>query len=78
MSKTKKIICFGEVLWDILPTGKLPGGAPMNCAYHIQRLGLQCQMISSIGKDELGEALKKLLIAKGIDTSLVQLSLIHI
>jgi len=27
-----KVVCFGEILWDILPTGAVPGGAPMNVA----------------------------------------------
>ena len=72
MPNSKKIVCFGEVLWDMLPTGKLPGGAPMNCAYHIHQLGLQSQMISRIGKDILGAELKELLISKKVDTSLLQ------
>lgn len=25
----KSIVCFGEVLWDMLPTGKELGGAPL-------------------------------------------------
>ena len=33
-----QVVCFGEVLWDILPTGAVPGGAPMNVAYHLQKL----------------------------------------
>ncbi|MEZ4884317.1 MAG: carbohydrate kinase [Chitinophagales bacterium] len=49
-----KIICFGEVLWDILPSGKKAGGAPMNVAYHLQNFGISTSMISSVGKDNLG------------------------
>jgi len=72
MPNPKKIVCFGEVLWDMLPSGKLPGGAPMNCAYHIHQLGLTCQMISRIGKDDLGMELTAFLAAKNVDTSLLQ------
>jgi fructokinase len=40
MSATQRtIICFGELLWDMLPTGKLAGGAPMNVAFHLNRMG---------------------------------------
>ena len=38
-------VCFGEVLWDILPTEALPGGAPMNVAYHLNQLGIETKMI---------------------------------
>ena len=27
-----KVTCFGEVLWDDFPTGKVLGGAPLNVA----------------------------------------------
>lgn len=33
------IICYGEILWDILPSGTVPGGAPMNVNYHLTKLG---------------------------------------
>jgi len=31
-----KIIAIGELLWDLLPTKKVLGGAPANFAYHIR------------------------------------------
>lgn len=37
----KEVICFGEVLWDVFPDGKKPGGAPMNVAYHLHAQGLR-------------------------------------
>ena len=67
-----KIVCFGEILWDLLPTGKVAGGAPMNVAYHANQLGLATQMISKIGKDDLGKNIIHFLNKKGVDTSLVQ------
>jgi len=33
----KKIICFGEVLWDTFEDGKKAGGAPMNVAMHLKQ-----------------------------------------
>jgi fructokinase len=32
-----QVVCFGEVLWDIFPSGAVPGGAPMNVAYHLHK-----------------------------------------
>ena len=69
---TSNIVCFGEVLWDLLPMGKAAGGAPMNVAFHANQLGIAAQMISKVGKDDLGKHLIDLLTQKGVDTSLVQ------
>ena len=68
-----KIVCFGEILWDLLPIGKVAGGAPMNVAYHANQMGITAQMISKIGQDELGKELLDFLNKKGVDTSLVQI-----
>ena len=53
----KTIICFGEVLWDVLPAGRKLGGAPLNVALRAQSWGNKAKMISSIGKDRIGEEL---------------------
>jgi len=53
MSK-KVIVGIGEILWDMLPTGKALGGAPANFAYHAQRLGEEGWAVSAIGDDPLG------------------------
>ena len=72
--KQASIICFGEVLWDLLPSGKVAGGAPMNVAHHAKQLGAQSIMISSVGKDSLGDDLIGFLSEKEIPTHLVQRS----
>lgn len=64
----KSVVCFGEILWDVLPTGKKPGGAPMNVAYHLHKLGLKSSMISSVGNDLPGMELLDFL--KSIDLPL--------
>lgn len=64
--------CFGEVLWDILPEGKVPGGAPMNVCYHLNRLGHAASIISKIGNDAYGRDLIQFLLQQNIDTSLIQ------
>lgn len=72
------IICFGEMLWDILPTGKQPGGAPMNVAVHLKNLGHNPQMISRIGHDELGKELLEFITEKGLSTALIQQGETHL
>lgn len=57
MNKVKKkpiIIGIGELLWDMLPTGKKAGGAPINFAFHASRMGAESYAISAIGEDLLG------------------------
>lgn len=54
---TPDVLCFGEILWDFLPEGLFPGGAPFNVAYHLHRLGARAHVISAIGRDLLGEEL---------------------
>jgi len=50
----QKVVCYGEVLWDIFPTKTKPGGAPMNVAYHLQKFGVESHMISRVGNDQSG------------------------
>jgi len=55
MKKKYKVVGIGEILWDVLPQGKVLGGAPANFAYHASQLGAQSVAISAIGKDAFGE-----------------------
>jgi fructokinase len=73
MNHKNQIVCFGEVLWDLLPTGKIAGGAPMNVAFHLNELGATSIMISRIGADELGIEITDFLKEKGINTDFVQI-----
>ncbi|MCB0580624.1 MAG: carbohydrate kinase [Phaeodactylibacter sp.] len=66
------IICFGEVLWDVLPDKRVAGGAPMNVAFHANQFGMESKMISCVGDDELGKELIRFLENKGVSTSLIQ------
>lgn len=61
------ILCFGEVLWDSLPAGLFPGGAPLNVAYHLRRLGLDPIVVSAVGRDRLGEELRRRFDVWGLD-----------
>ena len=77
-NKSKKsVVCFGEILWDNLPTGKRPGGAPMNVAYHLHKLGIDSHLISSIGNDQSGVELMDFLKEIGLKTDLVQIDREH-
>lgn len=71
------ICCFGEVLWDLLPSGKLPGGAPMNVATHLQNLGTPSVVISRVGNDELGDEIKAFLKGKNCTLDFLQTDEIH-
>ena len=51
------VISLGEILWDMLPTGKRAGGAPVNFAYHASQNGAESFAISAVGNDELGTEL---------------------
>lgn len=66
------IVCFGEMLWDLLPTGKVAGGAPMNVAIHLHRLGAPTYFISRVGADPLGEELQNWLKTTGLPLAGIQ------
>ena len=63
MSK-KVIVGIGEILWDMLPSGKALGGAPANFAYHATRLGEEGWAVSAIGPDALGCEIMDIVEAK--------------
>ena len=67
-----KIICFGETLWDVLPSGKVPGGAPMNVAIHLTYIGFSPLVISRVGNDDLGKDLLRFLQEKNVSTRWIQ------
>lgn len=67
-----KIACFGEVLWDVFPTHKKIGGAPLNVANRLQALGNDVTMISAIGQGENGAEILKYIKDVGIDASCIQ------
>lgn len=66
------ILCIGEILWDRLPTGAKPGGAPLNVALHLNAIGLNAKLASSIGDDKSGRDLLDFLENSKVDTSLIQ------
>tara|TARA_A100000164_G_C21791161_1_gene715844 strand:+ start:181 stop:1065 length:885 start_codon:yes stop_codon:yes gene_type:complete len=72
-----KVVSFGEILWDKLPTGKVPGGAPLNFAYRFNSFQNSLSIISKVGDDLLGKELIEFLKKNKLDTEHIQISKIH-
>ena len=68
----KTIVSFGEILWDILPTCKVIGGAPFNFAFRVNSLGDRGLIISRLGRDKLGQKAFDSVSALGLDTPYLQ------
>ena len=68
----KKILSFGEIIWDVFPDGDaVIGGAPLNFAAHAVKCGADAFLLSAIGADALGNRALEELQRLGINTALV-------
>ncbi len=67
----------GELLWDLLPGGRQPGGAPANFAYHAGALGARSMVVSAVGADDDGQALRSAIRAMGLDDTNVSVDPAH-
>lgn len=70
-SKRPVIVSIGEILWDILPSGRMLGGAPANVAWHAAQLGADSRIVSAVGRDPLGDEILAALQTMNLDTSLI-------
>ena len=68
----KNIVCFGEVLWDVFPTHKKIGGAPLNVALRLKSLDNNVSIISRIGDGKKGRKIKKHLVKQGVNVDNLQ------
>ena len=68
----KIILSFGEILWDLLPTGEVLGGAPFNFAYRGHTLDFQSLAISRLGRDDYGRRAAETIAALGMNDRFVQ------
>lgn len=68
----KKIAAFGELLWDLLPNGKVLGGAPANFIYRINSFGDNGTLLSKVGNDKAGKEAREALINLGVSDENVQ------
>ena len=71
MSSAPRVLCFGEVLWDLLPHGRYLGGAPLNVAYHLTQLCCAGEFVSAVGRDELGAEALAAVARSGVSTGLI-------
>lgn len=69
-----KIVCFGEVLWDVFPTHTKIGGAPLNVASRLRSFGNDVAIISAVGQDEFGNKILEYLKECGININYVQVN----
>lgn len=67
----------GEILWDLFPTGKRPGGAPANFCYHARMLGADSFVVSRVGTDKPGEELLERLAELGLSSRYISLDRVH-
>src|SRR3954462_10693710 len=66
-----KIVCAGEVLWDILPSTEHLGGAPFNFAWHAHNFGHQVAFVSAVGNDQRGNLALQKMAEAGLSTRFV-------
>jgi fructokinase len=77
------VLCIGETLIDLIaePGQSLAtatmfaireGGAPMNAAVGMSRLGLPARFCGAVGDDEFGERLRTLLDREDVDTAVLR------
>ena len=68
----RRVICFGEILWDVFPDKKVIGGAPLNVASRLHSFGVPVAIISCLGNDENGEKAREYLEEVGLSLDFVQ------
>jgi len=71
------VTCFGEVLWDVFPTHKTIGGAPLNVALRIQSFDIPTNIISRIGNDDDGDKSLQYIKENNLDISTIQIDEKH-
>jgi fructokinase len=71
-SEAVEIVGLGEVLWDLLPGGKQLGGAPFNFTFHCHQLGHPSAMVSRVGADALGTAIRSAAQRLGLSAAYLQ------
>ncbi len=69
----KKIVAFGEVVWDILPAGSILGGTPSNMVFRCNSFGEAGFLLSRVGDDELGRLALERLRELGISAENIQI-----
>lgn len=63
---------FGEILFDVFKDYRKLGGAPLNVAAHLSKLGGKGYIISAIGNDEMGIEALSAIQSFGLDPSYIK------
>jgi fructokinase len=69
-----KVIAFGEIVWDMLPSGRQLGGAPLNFCYFADVAGAEAYVISAVGSERLGDETIGVVSHTGVSVSYIQRS----
>lgn len=77
MSARPVMVGLGEILWDLLPSGKVLGGAPTNFAYMTQILGDEGIVASRVGMDGLGREAGRVIEERGMESHYLQYDNLH-
>lgn len=72
MKRQAIIVGLGEVLWDLLPSGKVLGGAPANFAYMANLLGNRGVVASRVGIDVAGREACAVMASLGVGMEYLQ------
>ncbi|MDY6833426.1 MAG: carbohydrate kinase [Chloroflexota bacterium] len=73
----KLVVGIGELLWNLLPTGRELWGAPANFAYHVNSLGADGTVVSCVGADEDGKQIKKRMQELSLSCKYIATSQVH-
>ncbi|MFK7736576.1 MAG: PfkB family carbohydrate kinase [Pirellulaceae bacterium] len=69
-------LAFGEALIDVLPSGEVIGGAPLNFAIRVAEVGLPMGtspgLMTCVGEDSRGQRIKDLLAKRGVAKQYIQ------
>ena len=80
----KKVISIGEALIDFIPQQKgvalkdvegflrVPGGAPLNVAAAVAKLGGKSQILTKLGVDGFGDAILEEVMPLGVDVTRIK------
>jgi len=73
----QRITSIGEILYDVYPTRKTPGGASFNFIYHIIKLTGEGHFVSRVGQDGEGADIINFLKTNNIPTDFIQVDNQH-
>lgn len=63
-----KIVVAGEILWDLIHGEEHLGGAPLNFAVNVHRLGHEVTLVSAVGNDDRGRRAIAQIVKYGLST----------